>query len=83
MAEFIADQVRVGVCEPDPRSPPDRLVRSTDPASALRRAFPGIWIREDGAFRAEEFGVMWEPGDVARWFKAHAKAVLNGSIERR
>ena len=30
----------------------------------LRDAFPGIWVREDGAFRSEEFGVSWSPGDV-------------------
>lgn len=30
----------------------------------LQDAFPGIWVREDGAFRYEPFGMYWEPGDV-------------------
>ena len=30
----------------------------------LRDAFPGIWVREDGAFRYEPFGIYWQPGDV-------------------
>lgn len=29
----------------------------------LRCAFPGVWIRADGAFRSEEFGVRWAPSD--------------------
>ena len=30
----------------------------------LQDALPGIWVREDGAFRYEPFGMYWEPGDV-------------------
>lgn len=76
MSEFLADQVRVGgMAQPDPRAPADRLVRSVDPEVALRKAFPGIWIREDGAFRTEEFGVAWEPGDVEADAPDHPHAV--------
>lgn len=34
-------------------------------AFALQKAFPGVWIREDGAFRSEEFAVWWCPPDTA------------------
>lgn len=34
--------------------------------SALRKAFPGVWIREDGAFQHDTTGIRWMPGDVER-----------------
>jgi hypothetical protein len=33
--------------------------------TALRKAFPGVWVREDGAFRYEaDLNISWGPGDV-------------------
>lgn len=34
--------------------------------TALRKAFPGVWIREDGAFRDDHIGIFWAPGDVEK-----------------
>lgn len=30
----------------------------------LREAFPGVWVREDGAFRTEGDAIRWRPGDI-------------------
>lgn len=62
MSNFIADNF----AQPDPNAKPSRLIRSTDPTLALRQAFPGIWIREDGAFRDDDNGIAWSPGDVEK-----------------
>jgi hypothetical protein len=46
----------------------ERSERVGEPAHlvALRAAFPGVWVRSDGAFRHDETGIHWEPGDVER-----------------
>lgn len=56
MSEPIADSFYKG----------ERKERQGEPAhlTGLRDAFPGVWVREDGAFRSDEFGVAWSPGNV-------------------
>lgn len=47
---------------------------------ALRKSFPGVWIREDGAFRDDDIGLHWSPGDVERedCKSLHPNTVANG-----
>lgn len=45
---------------------------------ALRRAFPGVWIRDDFAFRDDANGIAWEPGDVEK--KDDFSRGINGGL---
>jgi hypothetical protein len=46
----------------------------------LRAAFPGVWVREDGAFRSEDFGVDWAPGDVESTSSSPAEHPYGGPV---
>lgn len=42
------------------------MQQEEDHVVALRKAFPRVWIRADGAFRDEDVGIVWSPGNMER-----------------
>lgn len=92
---FVADTSRLSPAEIESlkKVSPGKIMLVSDPGGvqfrpgepahlvALRATFPGVWVRDDGSFRAEEQSVRWHKGDPeADESEDHSVRSNNGRI---